>query len=294
MRRGPERGGGERGEALAGHRCAPTATTACHRVPDPHPELPRPRSEFYRDGPTTVPRRRSTGPGFWSGAELLCALPARSSGNRADDLPAGASVSVGSWPGFAPARPGPIAASFLPRVRLLLASVGVLHVDETLRPRRRPARIRAHRGHRVPDGLQAGGRSRPPSTPGVPATTTSTRPSWPFCGTATAARSPPGSSTTATVRTPGPRRPHPRPALPRPRHLPPGRTRLARDQDPATYLRRMLAHPDRGWSTSPSSNPGCPPSKCGLESIDVLTRLFTTGAWLPPQLPLLISYFDLK
>jgi hypothetical protein len=88
------------------HRMSPGTRSAPGAAPTAQRVLPR-RAHHHAEA-------AFYGPGILVGAELLCALPARSSGNRADDLPAGASVSVGSWPGFAPARPGPIAGVSCP------------------------------------------------------------------------------------------------------------------------------------------------------------------------------------
>jgi hypothetical protein len=264
------------------HRMSPGTRSAPGAAPTAQRVLPRrahhrAEAAFY-------------GPGILVGAELLCALPARSSGNRADDLPAGASVSVGSWPGFAPARPGPIAgvscpesACCWPRLgcctstrpsgraagRLEYAHVAATEFLTGCRPvaaagrhRRRACRPRSHRPGRPGRSaapLPRRGRRRDHRQPQP-------------CGPRPATPTPsPGASATTTFTT----RPNETCARSRSSNVPPADAGAPRPGlvDFAVVQSRL--------STA---------SKCGLESIDVLTRLFTTGAWLPPQLPLLISY----
>jgi hypothetical protein len=233
------------------HRMSPGTRSAPGAAPTAQRVLPR-RAHHHAEA-------AFYGPGILVGAELLCALPARSSGNRADDLPAGASVSVGSWPGFAPARPGPIAgvscpesACCWPRLgcctstrpsgraagRLEYAHIAATEFLTGCRPvaaagrhRRRACRPRPHRPGRPGRSaapLPRRGRRRDHRQP---------QPCGPPARDAHNLARRASATTTFTTR------PNETCARSRSSNVPPA----------------DAGAPDRGWSTSPSSNPGCPP-----------------------------------
>ena len=133
LRHRPDGRPGGAGGAPSGHRHRPAPAAVCDRVPDHHPHLPPLRRVRAGTAPQGVAARAQYGPRVLAtAAELTCAhyLPV----GRATALLAtlaGVDVSVGFMAGVRGRAARLLEQHFLPRVRELLQSVGVLHADET-------------------------------------------------------------------------------------------------------------------------------------------------------------------